>query len=80
MKTINNFKNKQKVYFLDKRSGTLNIGQITDEICSKHFKFDKIPLNARAIIPIRWENGEVGVVFYKDLLVSLKGIIGKKKR
>jgi len=67
MKNVNNFYPNQLVWMHDEYSGKIINGKISDKFCNKRYKFDRIPVHNRIIIPVIWENGTNGAIHFKEL-------------
>jgi len=67
---LHEFKPKQKVTTRIKATGQVLEGIITDSICDPTYKFDKMPLKYRKLIPVKWNNGKYGAIPFTELKIK----------
>lgn len=75
---LHNFKINQTVFALERETGEILEGKISDKGCAKGFKFAQVPLQARTIIPVQWFDGTYGAIHFNELKTRIQDFYKKK--
>lgn len=67
IKKVNNFRANQTVWMHNEYTGEIMTGIISDKFCNKKYKFERIPVNLRTIIPVVWQDGKCGALHFSEL-------------